>query len=193
MWTNSNWFTIQFISLTRLTKEPLGGFQLSWTIVQMKDFLPEAEYPSATARKKNQFGCKTDGDDLNGTSFYIHRSLVCDGYVHCQPISNEDELASICPPTNHSMTDLLSSSMKSIFRKHFIFIFVVSSVVLLLICLTSICVIIIQRQKQRRILSERNSSHDEDENAEEEEGEEEDEETKDFLSSHRYDQAVTTV
>ncbi|CAF5186051.1 unnamed protein product, partial [Rotaria sp. Silwood1] len=34
--TNSNWFTLQFISLIRQTQEPLQGFHLSWTIVQVK-------------------------------------------------------------------------------------------------------------------------------------------------------------
>ena len=34
--TDSNWFTLQFISLTRQTKEPLFGFHLFWTVVKVK-------------------------------------------------------------------------------------------------------------------------------------------------------------
>jgi hypothetical protein len=140
--TNSNWFTLQFISLNRQTKEPLRGFQLTWTVVQIKTKITNNQclYPNT------YFDCKKTANNTNETSFCIHRSLICDGYVHCQSLSNADELPSNCFQTLSSHSRLTSSSF---LRQHLILIITVFTLSSVMICIGIILIILIIKTKRR--------------------------------------------
>ncbi|CAF1223777.1 unnamed protein product [Adineta ricciae] len=111
--TKSNWFTVQFISFTRQTGELLKGFHLTWTIIRPKTTDPDY----------------LDCQPRNETAFSIHRSLICDNYVHCQPYSNADELSTNCSQLLSTNSYLVSFPF---LRQHYIFI----SIIILLIILT---------------------------------------------------------
>ncbi len=138
--TNSNWFTIQFISLNRQTKEQLRGFYLTWIIVQNKN---------QCLLSNDYFDCKKSLNNINEKSFCIHRSLICDGYVHCQPLSNDDELPSNCFETSPSH----SRFKPSVFlRQHYILILIIFilSIVILSISILLIFLIIKTKRQTRK-------------------------------------------
>ncbi|CAF3455181.1 unnamed protein product [Rotaria sp. Silwood1] len=141
--TNSNWFTLQFISLIRQTHEPLQGFQLSWTIVQVKTNINNNQ----CILSNDYFDCKKFSNNINETLFCIHRSLICDGYVHCQPLSNEDELTKNCfhnfPARSHFL-----SSLK--LRQHYILIIIVTILFIVILCIASIFIFLFIKKKQQR-------------------------------------------
>jgi hypothetical protein len=135
--TNSNWFTLQFISLIRQTKEPLRGFHLSWTIVQVKI------NNQCLLSSNDYFDCKKSS---NETSFCIHRSLICDGYSQCQPLSDDDEFSSNCirTPTSHS-----SFTTLTFLRQHYIFILIGFILSIVMLCIGIILIFLIIKTKPR--------------------------------------------
>jgi hypothetical protein len=147
--TNSNWFTLQFISLIRQTKEQLRGFHLSWTIVQLKTNLTNHQ----CLISNDYFDCSKSSTNINETSFCIHRSLICDGYIHCQPLSNNDELPSHCL----EISPLRSRFKPSVFlRQHYILIliiFILSIVILSISIILIFLMIKTKRRTQKEILS----------------------------------------
>jgi len=142
--TDSNWFTIQFLSLTRQTKEPLRGFRLFWTIIQLTSInINRIGENNRCSLPEEYFDC----GNLNGTSsqsLCIRRSLVCDGHVHCQPISNNDELSSNCIPQSH-----LISSSSTFFRQHLILIIIVFSLCIIMFTIAIILIILLIKTKRR--------------------------------------------
>jgi hypothetical protein len=146
--TDSNWFTIQFISLNRQTKEPLRGFQLLWTIVQMKSNLTNNQ----CLLSEEYFDCKKTLNSTIENSFCIHRSLLCDGHVHCQPVSNEDELSSNCflmIPTRSKFSLPILSSSSSFLHQHLILIITICILCITMLCVATILIFLLIKMKGR--------------------------------------------
>jgi hypothetical protein len=144
--TDSNWFTIQFISLNRQTKEPFRGFQLIWTIVQVKSYLNNYQ----CLLSNEYFDCKKTSNSTDTDSFCIHRSLLCDGHVHCQPLSNDDELSSNCflmIPTRSKFPLPMSSSF---LRQHLILILVIFILCITMLCVAMILIFLLIKMKRRQ-------------------------------------------
>jgi hypothetical protein len=149
--TDSNWFTIQFISLNRQTKEPLRGFQLLWTVVQIKSELTNNQ----CLLSEEYFDCKNTLNNTITNSFCIHRSLLCDGHIHCQPVSNEDELPSNCflmIPTRSkfSLPISSSSSSSSFLHQHFILIITICILCITMLCVATILIFLLIKMKRRQ-------------------------------------------
>jgi hypothetical protein len=140
--TNSNWFTLQFISLIRQTKEQLRGFNLSWTIVQVKTNLNNNQ----CLLSNDYFDCKKSLNNINGSSFCIHRSLICDGHVHCQPLSNDDELPLNCFQTSSSHSRFKPSLF---LRQHYILILIIFLLSIIILCIGIILIFLIIKTKRR--------------------------------------------
>lgn len=145
--TDSNWFTIQFISLNRQTKEQLRGFQLFWTVIQAKlnPTHPQCSSPN------DYFLCQKSFNSTGMDSFCIHRSLLCDGYTHCQPVSNDDEHSSNCfltIPTRSRFTLPIASS-SSFIRQHFILILTICILCITMICVATILIVLLMKMKRR--------------------------------------------
>lgn len=147
--TDSNWFTIQFISLNRQTKEQLRGFQLFWTVVQLKLNPNDLQCSSPN----DYFLCQKSLNSTGMNSFCIHRSLLCDGYAHCQPVSNEDELSSNCfltiPTRSRFSLPIASSSSSSFIRQHFILILTICILCITMICVATILILLLMKMKRR--------------------------------------------
>ncbi|CAF3689170.1 unnamed protein product [Rotaria sordida] len=141
--TNSNWFTLQFISLTRQTQEQLQGFQLSWTIVQVKTNITNNQ----CLLSNDYFDCKKISNNINETLFCIHRSLICDGYIHCQPLSNDDEYSQNCFQ-NFSIRPHFLSLLN--LRQHYILILIVIILLIVMLCIISIFIFLFIKKKRRR-------------------------------------------
>ena len=134
--TDTHWFTIQYISLRRQTKEALHGFRLLWTVVQVQSNNTDNQCLSSN----DYFDCKKTSTSIVRDSFCVHRSLLCDGRVHCQPLSNNDELSSICShkiPT-HSKFSLPTLTSISFLHQHLILI-----IITIILCIVMLCVAII--------------------------------------------------
>jgi hypothetical protein len=151
--TDSNWFTIQFISLNRQTKELLRGFQLLWTVVQIKSNPTDQKCLSP----EKYFFCKKTLNSTSANSFCIHRSLLCDGHAHCQPASNEDELSSNCfltIPTRSrfllSISSSSSSSSSSFVRQHLILIITIGILCITMLIVGSILIFLLIKMKRRQ-------------------------------------------
>ena len=166
--TNSNWFQLQFISLTRQSKEPLRGFQLTWTIVQVTSNLHP---PPST---DDYFDCRKPSNQSNGTSFCIHRSLICDGYVHCQPLSSDDETSSECL---QSLAVSSRWSLITFLRRHLLLISIVAVLIVLVVAVSLIGRMLVLRKNNRP--AKNLDSDDEDE--------------RDSTPIARMEPAVTTV
>lgn len=149
--TNSHWFTIQFISLTRQTKEPLRGFQLFWTVVQVKSNLTD----NKCLLSNEYFDCKKTSNSTTTDSFCIHRSLLCDGQVHCQPLSNDDELSSNCflmiPTRSKFSLPILtsSSSYLSFLHQNLIIIIIIFILCIIMLCVAVILIFLLIKMKRR--------------------------------------------
>lgn len=139
--TESNWFTIQFLSLTRQTKEPFRGFQLFWTIVR----------PGQCSNDDEYFDCQRNSTENQSDGFCIHRSLICDGQNQCQPLSNDDESTSNCFRMISTRSQNSSSTSKDFFSQNRILI-----VTLVFLCLTmfliatSLIILLVRMKSQRR-------------------------------------------
>jgi hypothetical protein len=148
--TDSNWFTIQFISLNRQTKEPLRGFQLTWTVVQMKT--NQTDYQCLTPNE--YFDCKINSNETTPDAFCIHRSLICDSHVHCQPLSGDDELPSNCfrmiPSRSRLTLPSSSSSSSSFLRQHLILIIIVFILCITMLCVATILIFLLIKMKRRQ-------------------------------------------
>lgn len=148
--TDSNWFTIQFISLNRQTKEQLRGFQLFWTVVQLKLNPNDLQCSSPN----DYFLCQKTLNTTGLNSFCIHRSLLCDGYAHCQPISTDDELSSNCfltiPTRSRFSLPIASSSSSSFIRQHFILILTICILCITMICVATILILLLMKMKRRQ-------------------------------------------
>ena len=153
--TDSNWFTIQFISLNRQTKELLRGFHLYWTVVQVKS--KQTNYQCLS--DEIYFDCKKSSSNQTLTEpFCIHRSLLCDGHSDCQPISNEDELSTNCYLTiptrsKYSFPSISSSTLSlasSFFHQHLILIITICILCLTMICVTTILIILLIKIRRRQ-------------------------------------------
>ncbi|CAF0891642.1 unnamed protein product [Adineta steineri] len=136
--TNSNWFTIQFISLNRQTKEYLQGFYLTWTIVQLKI------NNQCLLSSNNYFDCQKSST-INETSFCIHRSLICDGFIHCQPLSNHDEFLSNCSQNSSSNSYFISFPF---LRQHYILISIIFLLSFIILFISIIFILLIIKTKQ---------------------------------------------
>jgi hypothetical protein len=148
--TDSNWFTIQFISLNRQTKELLRGFQLLWTVVQIKsDPTDQKCLPS-----EKYFFCKKTLNSTSANSFCIHRSLLCDGHAHCQPASNDDELSSNCfltiPTRSRFSLPISSSSSSSFVRQHLILIITIGILCITMLIVAAILIFLLIKMKRRQ-------------------------------------------
>ncbi|UJR30088.1 hypothetical protein I4U23_017629 [Adineta vaga] len=204
--TDSNWFTIQFISLNRQTKELLRGFHLYWTVIEMK--LKSTEQQCSLSNE--YFYCRNTINHTIG-NFCIHRSLVCDGRSHCQPLSNDDEHPSNCymviPSHSKHSSSSLPSSTFSFFQQHLLLI-----IIIFILCLTMLCIALIlicllikmkRRQQDRQVNKSRRRTNQQDDfllrkkslqtySDEEEEDDDEDNQSE-FIATNRMEQAVTTV
>ncbi|UJR16390.1 hypothetical protein I4U23_003293 [Adineta vaga] len=172
IFTKSNWFTLQFISLNRQTKESLKGFHLTWTIIQMKiDHKCSTDY--------------IDCEPSNETSFCIHHSLVCDDYIHCQPFSNLDQFSSNCSQST-SVNDSYLISFPFL-RQHYILISMIFILILLSLCIGFLLIFFIiktkdyLRKEKTRISNLTDIDDDDDDNLE------------DLSNVKLMKQAVTTV
>ncbi|CAF5069335.1 unnamed protein product, partial [Rotaria magnacalcarata] len=141
--TNSNWFTLQFISLNRQTQEPLQGFSLSWTIVQVKNTLNNNQ----CLLSNDYFDCKKFSNNRNETLFCIHRSLICDGNIHCQPLSKDDEYPNNCLEHFSSRSRFISWLIK---HQNYIFIFIVIILSIVMLCISIILIFLCIRTRRRR-------------------------------------------
>jgi hypothetical protein len=180
--TSSNWFSLQFVSLNRQTKEQLRGFYLSWTIVQMKSNLTNHQ----CLLSDDYFDCKKSFNPLNETLFCIHRSLICDGHVNCQPLSNDDELPSNCLQTSPSR----SRFQLSVFlRQHYILILILFLLSIVILSIGIILIFLMIRTKRRRQKETKKKSitkinlHDDDD----------DDDEQDLSRMNMIEQSVTTV
>jgi hypothetical protein len=147
--TDSNWFTIQFISLNRQTKEPFRGFQLLWTIVQIKSNLNNYQ----CLLSNEYFDCKKSSNSTETDSFCIHRSLLCDGHAHCQPLSNDDELSSNCflmIPTRSKYSLPIPSPSSSFLHQHLILIIIIFILCITMLCVALILIILLIKMKRRQ-------------------------------------------
>jgi len=148
--TDSNWFTIQFISLNRQTKEPLRGFQLLWTVVQIKSNLTNNQ----CLLSEEYFDCKKTLNSTIANSFCIHRSLLCDGHVHCQPASNEDELSSNCflmiPTRSKFSLPISSPSSSSFLHQHLILIITIFILCITMLCVATTLIFLLIKMKRRQ-------------------------------------------
>ena len=138
--TDSNWFTVQFLSLIRQTKEPLRGFQLSWTIVRSGHCPSDDEY----------FDCQPNSNRTAADGFCIHRSLICDGRSQCQPYSNADEVPSNCFRMVTPSTRLSSPSWKDFLRQNRILIATLVLLCVTMFSIATVLVFILVRMKQQR-------------------------------------------
>ncbi|CAF2677508.1 unnamed protein product [Rotaria sp. Silwood2] len=149
--TDSHWFTIQFISLNRQTKEPLRGFQLFWTVVQVKSNITDNQ----CLLSNEYFDCKKNSNSTITNSFCIHRSLVCDGQTHCQPLSNDDELSSNCflmiPTRSRFSLPTLSpsSSSLSFLHQNLIIIITIFILCIIMLCVATILIFLLIKMKRR--------------------------------------------
>ncbi|CAF3720237.1 unnamed protein product [Rotaria socialis] len=141
--TNSNWFTLQFISLNRQTQDPLQGFSLSWTIVQVKNTLNNNQ----CLLSNDYFDCKKFSNNRNETLFCIHRSLICDGNVHCQPLSKDDEYPNNCLENFSPRSHFISWLIK---HQNYIFIFIVIILSIVMLCISIILIFLCIRTRRRR-------------------------------------------
>ena len=148
--TDSNWFTIQFISLNRQTKEPFRGFELYWTIVQVKS----AQTNNQCLLSNEYFDCKTTSNSTTDIdSFCIHRSLLCDGRVQCQPLSNDDERSSNCflmIPTRSKISLPTSSSSQSFLHQHLILILIIFILCITMLIVATILIFLLIKMKRRQ-------------------------------------------
>ena len=144
--TDSNWFTIQFISLNRQTKEPLRGFQLLWTVVQVKSNTTDNQ----CLLSNEYFYCKKTSNSTT-PNFCIHRSLLCDGHVHCQPLSNDDELPSNCflmiPTRSRYLLPIASSSF---LHQHLILIITIFILCMTMLCIALVLIFLLIKMKRRQ-------------------------------------------
>lgn len=147
--TTSNWFTVQFISLNRQTQEPLQGFFLSWTIVQVKNI----ENNNECLLSNEYFDCKKRSNNVNETLFCIHRSLVCDGTIHCRPLSNDDEYPKNCLENNSSRSRFISWL---IIHQNYIFIMIVIILAIVISCIGSGFIFIFIKTKRQRQVEHEN-------------------------------------
>jgi len=144
--TDSNWFTIQFISLNRQTKEPLRGFRLLWTVVQVRSNITDNQ----CLLPNEYFYCKKSSNSTTA-NFCIHRSLLCDGHVHCQPLSNDDELPSNCflmIPTRSRYS--LSISSSSFLQEHLILIITIFILCITMLCIAMILIFLLIQMRRRQ-------------------------------------------
>lgn len=139
VFTKSNWFTVQFISLQRQTREALQGFHLTWTVIQLST---DGRCP---LRSNDYLDCRTASSPANATAFCIHRSLMCDGQVHCQPLSNADEPPANCSETSASHAYLVSFSF---LRQHYILFGIVVLLVITTVGIGFVLVYLIVKSKE---------------------------------------------
>ncbi|CAF1387450.1 unnamed protein product [Adineta ricciae] len=198
--TESNWFTIQFISLNRQTKELLRGFHIYWTVIETRT----KSVDQRCSLSDEYFYCKKTANHSIG-NFCIHRSLLCDGHSHCQPISNDDEHPSNCYmmiPSRVKQPLALPSSTLSFFHQHLLLI-----VIIFVLCLTMLCIVFIlicllikmKRRQQDRQSSKRRRTNQRDDlllrkkSLQTYSDEEEEDEDDGEHHINRMEQAVTTV
>jgi len=139
--TNSNWFTIQFISLNRQTKETLNGFHLTWTIVQLK-----FNSTHCSSSNDDYLDCTKPSNSTVGSKFCIHKSLICDGFAHCEPLSSNDELGSNCLESSSSKS---RSKLFVFIRQHYILISVIFLLLLIILSISLILIFLIIKSKQQ--------------------------------------------
>ncbi|CAF4254638.1 unnamed protein product [Rotaria socialis] len=219
--TDSHWFTIQFISLNRQTKEPLRGFQLLWTVVQVKS----NETDNECLLSNEYFDCKKTSDSAITNSFCIHRSLLCDGQTHCQPLSNDDELSSSCflmiPTRSRFSLPILSSSSSSSFLHQNLIIIIIIFILCIIMLFVAIILVFLlikmkrreqemetpkeikieqQRQKRvRRRQQQQQQQHQQQDNLSLRKKstqtylDDDDDNSQDLIGNHTMEQAVTTV
>ncbi|CAF3548948.1 unnamed protein product [Adineta steineri] len=145
--TDSNWFTIQFISLNRQTKEALRGFLLYWTVIQTKMNITNNQ----CLLSDEYFYCKKTSNSTI-SNFCIHKSLLCDDHVHCQPLSNDDEHPSNCflsTPTR-SKYSLPMSSSSSFLQQHLILIIIIFVLCITMLCIALILIFLLIKMKRRQ-------------------------------------------
>lgn len=149
--TDSSWFTLQFISLTRQTKEPLRGFQLSWTVVQAKSEISNPQHQCSSPEE--YFDCQKYVNGSQSDAFCIHRSLICDGRSQCQPYSNDDELPSNCfrmLPSRSRISLPIQFSSTIFLRQHRFLIITVMILCLVMLIVASILIVLLIRLKRRQ-------------------------------------------
>lgn len=193
--TNSNWFTVQFISLNRQTKEILRGFHLTWTIVQLK-------YNKTHCSASNDyFDCtKSSTNSTLPTGFCIHKSLICDGFTHCEPLSNNDERESNCLDKSSTKS---RSKFVGFIRQRYILVSIIFILLLIILSISLILIFLIiktkrqQQQQQhrqmdilpkekKRIKSTTNMCLNDDDD-------DDDDDHQDLMGTSMMEQTVTTV
>lgn len=203
--TDSNWFTVQFISLNRQTKELLRGFLLYWTVIETKTTPSDAQCSHAD----QYFFCKkTTNHTMH--NFCIHRSLLCDGHSHCQPLSSDDEHPSNCYmmiPSRSKYSLPVSPTAASFVRQHLILISIIFVLCLTMFCiaLTLICLLIRMRRRQQELQSPKRQRENQQDDLllrkksaqtyldDDEDDDDDDENNLDYVAVNRMEQAVTTV
>ncbi len=136
--TNTNWFTVQFISLNRQTKEYLRGFYLSWIIIQTKN--------NPCLLSDDYIYCEKSSNFIDAISFCLHRSLICNNHIQCQSLSNEDKLQLNCLPISSSN----SRFKPSVFlRQHYILILIIFILSMIICCIGMILIFLIIKTKRQ--------------------------------------------
>lgn len=133
--TNSNWFTIQFLSFHRQTKEQLGGFHLNWLIIE----IPSDR--NSCSLSDQYLACEKSSSNINASLFCIHQTLICNNSIQCQSLVDPTKLPLNCFEINSSNFHLKSSRF---FREHYILILIIVllSIVIFIIGLILILLII---------------------------------------------------
>lgn len=129
--TNSNWFTVQFLSFNRLTKEQLTGFYLSWMIIE----IPRND--STCSLVDHYIACEKTSNHIDAKLFCIHQELICNGSIDCQSLIDQDKLPSNC---FERTLDKFPSKSSRFLREHY---FLISIIVLLAIVILTIGLILI--------------------------------------------------
>ncbi|CAF1368779.1 unnamed protein product, partial [Didymodactylos carnosus] len=132
--TFENWFIIQFITLSRSTKEQLKGFNLTWTL--LKEHGLNETYPCL--------------DNFDCGKMCISSTLICDGYINCEPFSKNDEL------------NCENNIQISFIKKHsilFIIVFILCIIMFWFLLLFILLVLRTKRKRKRQTLSSANHTN----------------------------------
>ena len=141
--TNSNWFTVQFVSFNRQTKEQLGGFHLNWLIV-------EIPFNRSSCSLSDQYiFCEKSSNSINASNFCLHQALICNHSIQCQSYINREKLPLNCLQTRSTNFHLKSSRF---FREHYILIVIIVllSIVIFIIGLILIYLIVQSKRSNSR-------------------------------------------
>ena len=141
--TNSNWFTVQFLSFNRLTKEQLTGFNLSWIIV-------EIPRDRSSCSLSDFIACEKTSNHIDAKLFCLHQELICNGSIECQVLIDQDKLPSDC--FERTSTNFPSKSSRFL-REHYLFILIIAILSIVILTIGTILIFLIIQSKRTHLHS----------------------------------------